>query len=269
MLVGYGEWSPACSAVSSRSKTVACRRSDGRPVADSFCGSEVGTSVESGAELASCSYDWRTGEYQWTSTCSSTARNRRSVECVRRTAVANDPQGVYANPVVSDSFCSGGKPQSETGEVGNLSGCSGTWTTAWVDAGSCDASERKQQTLTATCSGSACNPETKPAVQTRTISCRTSCQPLEFGMEPDYGTTRYLRVVQLPQISGSYSDPAVREAVRFQCEQSATYTTNEKVVGCVYFQSGLIYQVVAQGGAVVMINAGDGWGKSGSSCTAQ
>lgn len=105
---------PSCREDASGTRSVACI-SDGRVVGDAECtGAKPPTSIVT-ADYRSCEYDWRTSSTgSWDATCSMASRPITS-NCTKK----SDGQ------IVSDVFCIGDKPQSET--KFNNEGCSYNW----------------------------------------------------------------------------------------------------------------------------------------------
>lgn len=189
----------ACVAVSnsgSQSRSVICRRSDGAPVDDAFCGESkpsgtqscTPTSFSCGPEPAtsqtvlltnSCTYTWDSQPWSaWSSTCSENATRTRDVLCKRSDgAIVPDEQCEAANRPAD----------SETAEV--LTSCTYTWIEGGFDA--CEGG-----------SGSWLTGEWGPTMacgaveQTRTVTCAfvtgsgthrqaVSCRRSDGAIRPD------------------------------------------------------------------------------------
>lgn len=96
-------WSACSNACGSgtQTRTVFCQRSDGTPVADTFCSGSAPATSQSCSDTSACTYAWSAGAW---STCSATCgggTQTRTVYCQR----SDGGQ-------VADSFCSGAKPGS-------------------------------------------------------------------------------------------------------------------------------------------------------------
>ncbi len=105
---------PSCREDASGTRSVACI-SNGDVVSDAQCtGTKPPSSIVT-ADYRTCEYDWRTSSTgSWDATCSMATRSIVS-NCTKKSD----------NSVVSDSFCMGEKPQSETKFNGE--GCSYDW----------------------------------------------------------------------------------------------------------------------------------------------
>jgi len=121
-----GEWTtvPQCSASAESTRSVTCRRTDGRIVEDSLCGSTPRPASSKATEdYAGCTYGWSTGTYSWDSTCSDSATGTRSVTC-RRSDGSTVPD---QQCVLSD------KPTGSITQV-NHDGCPASWVQGeWTD----------------------------------------------------------------------------------------------------------------------------------------
>ena len=140
----WSAYSSTCSTSATRTRSVYCRRSNGSTVPDSNCSGTRPASSQTTAVYSGCSYSWQTGSWgAYSSTCSSSATQTRSVYC-RRNGV---------NQTVSDGNCSGTKPASSR-TVADYSSCSYSWQTGSWSA------------YSSTCSTS--------ATRTRSVYCRRS-----------------------------------------------------------------------------------------------
>ena len=112
---------------------------------------------------------WTSGSWgASTSQCSSAATQTRTVSCV------------VSGAAVADTRCDAASKPAQSQTVENYTGC-GTWVMGAYGAFSaCNASNIKTQTATATCSTSTCNPATKPADASNSVSCGASCAAPEF-----------------------------------------------------------------------------------------
>lgn len=157
----YGEWSSTCSSSATRTRTVSCRRTDGKTVADSFCPGEKPDLQETGNISTSCTYEWEAGSWEQSSRCSANAIRTRSLVCRRSdgfTALESDCAGLD-RPVTSE-------------EISDFSGCRYQWeASAWSPwADSC--SDLTTRTRTAKCvreddvevASSFCNQDNIPAL---------------------------------------------------------------------------------------------------------
>jgi hypothetical protein len=80
----YGSWSSGCSTSATHTRTVLCRRSDGKAVADSECTAARPASSETGSNLVSCGYEWTTPtEWVSASKCSTNTTQTRTTTCKR------------------------------------------------------------------------------------------------------------------------------------------------------------------------------------------
>jgi len=131
---GWSAWSSGCSANATRTRTVACRRSDGTIVADSQCSGAKPTTGESGSNLVGCGYAWGTpSAWSYASTCSTSTSRTRTVACVRTDGTT-----------VADSFCSAGsKPSVSESGVTELGGC--TYAARDQGRSACTAQGTQQQ----------------------------------------------------------------------------------------------------------------------------
>ena len=112
-------WSSTCSSNSTRTRTYACRRSDGTEVSNSECTNRnVSLTVTTtGSNYSSCTYAWNpnnstSGWGPTSNKCTSSATQTRSVTCRRSDGAT-----------VSDSNCTGTRPASSR-NVSDYSGCS-------------------------------------------------------------------------------------------------------------------------------------------------
>lgn len=139
------------------------------PATGFSCG-DAGALEQTVTDLSDCGYTWQVGAWSASSnTCSATATQTRSVNCLRSD-----------NTAVADSFCSGaGNKPAISQTVADFSTCTfswkasgfgactggtGTWTyTSWTPASGCGT---VSQSRTGTCSVN-----TNSGIQTQTVSC--------------------------------------------------------------------------------------------------
>lgn len=118
-------WSASCSATATQSQTVYCQRSNGDAVDDALCagqGAKPSTAGTQTGNFLGCSYEWVIGEWgfndvpgAWSSECSASARQTRTVSCRRSDDV-----------MVDDKSCSGNKPVTSQTAYRD-SGCTNKW----------------------------------------------------------------------------------------------------------------------------------------------
>lgn len=119
------DWKPSawsldgaqCSATGTRSRTVACARSDGKTVDDAMCKAETKPPVSESVEnYSGCTFGWADSFSPWDSTCSDTAHRTNTAYCRRSNGSVEPDQ----------SKCTAEKPKAvETLPV--YTGCISDW----------------------------------------------------------------------------------------------------------------------------------------------
>lgn len=173
-------WSSAngCSADVTRTRTVTCRRSDGSAADESLCTGSKPESTEQVEDYSSCSYNWKSTPFVWSSTCSDNATGTRSVTCHRSD---ND------DTLVEDSLCDAASRPDATDVRQVVSGCSTEWIAGEWSAWSSTCSEDSTRYRSAECikalpSGPAsvdtnqCNMADRP-ILSETAANFSSCAP--------------------------------------------------------------------------------------------
>lgn len=153
-------WSSLCSTAAIRTDVWTCLRSDGQTVPDAECSGSgpKPTPIVQGPQFGACTYRWATTEYVWSSKCSDSAVQTRTVTCQRRPSADGGDVGVIAD-LPDRSLCAGDGPEpaAVTAPAQNVSQCDYDWTyTAYgwdgvADAYSSTCSRQAQQTRTASC----------------------------------------------------------------------------------------------------------------------
>lgn len=175
----WGAWSSECSATSTRSRSVQCRRSNGDIVATSECSSRgvaITPTSETQARYGSCTYSRvNPGSWSsWSSTCSASASRSRTYQCRRSDG-----------SIVADSECtSRGISLSESDSQAVYSGCSYNWQTGGWSGWSSGCSASATRTRSVTC-------RRDPVGETVSDSYCTAAKPATSEVSAQYGSCSY------------------------------------------------------------------------------
>lgn len=138
-----GDWSttPQCSASAESTRTVTCRRTDGKVMEDSFCAGQTRPeATKTTADYADCTYGWSAGTIKWDSQCSDSATGTRTVTCKRSDGA-----------LVSDHKCVAANKPAATITESNYEGCASTWATGEWGAWSSQCSDTAKRDRAVQC----------------------------------------------------------------------------------------------------------------------
>ena len=151
----------SCTANESQTRTVTCRSSDGRTVADSFCTKPKLATTRTVEDYSSCTYAWVAGGFQDPgASCTANETQTQTVTCRRSDGTT-----------VANSECNPATKPPTTQTVADYSACSYDWVAGGFGAWSNTCSSNATRTQTVTCRRSDgttvpntnCNAGTKPA----------------------------------------------------------------------------------------------------------
>jgi hypothetical protein len=158
----WSPWQSGCSAATSRSRSVACKRSDGTTVQDGACSGEKPAGIENGSNYESCGLYWETGN--WTPETPGCGKNQnltRTITCKKQDGTTLDPE-----------VCSGITPPATTMIGEDYSGCTYAWSAdVWSDWSSLcsDKAKRTRDVVCRRSDGQSAESEncteTKPAIE--------------------------------------------------------------------------------------------------------
>jgi hypothetical protein len=177
----YGAWSTTCGSAS-QSRTVACVSSDGRTVADGYCGAATRpASSQSAYQTAGCGYSWQTGSYGTpASACGATVQTR-AVTCQRSDGTT-----------VADASCDASTRPSTTQAATDYSACGYSWNAGGWGAWSTTCGQASQsRTVTcrrsdgatvadASCAGAGTKPDSSQSAY-QVSGCGYSWQTGSYG----------------------------------------------------------------------------------------
>jgi hypothetical protein len=118
--------SSTCSDSPQQTRTVTCTITNEQgqkvTISDSSCGVKPATTQNLSSDYSGCTYKWNLGDWgwnnipgAWSSTCSASAIQSRTVSCIRE----------ETNATVSSSFCPVPTPDTQSSPILNVTDCSG------------------------------------------------------------------------------------------------------------------------------------------------
>ena len=168
----------SCSANEAQSRTVTCRSSDGRDVADSFCTKPKLATSRTVEDYSSCSYAWVQGGFQDPGpSCTASETQNQTVTCRRSDGTT-----------VANSECNPATKPPTTQTVADYSACSYSWVEGGFGAWNSTCSNNASRTQTVTCRRSdgttvtsGCNAATKPATSESMAIYSTCSYTANYG----------------------------------------------------------------------------------------
>ncbi|WP_422513524.1 thrombospondin type-1 domain-containing protein [Sphingomonas sp. 3-13AW] len=176
----WSNWSSSCGQAT-QTRTATCQSSDGRSVADSFCGATAKPVVSQSAyQTSGCSYAWQAGAFGAPAAACGATTQTRTVSCLR-----SDGQSV------ADNLCAAGSKPPASQAATDYSRCTYDWVASGWGAWSSSCGQASQS-RTATCrssdgrtvADSFCSAGTKPALTQsayQTSGCSYAWQAGAFG----------------------------------------------------------------------------------------
>lgn len=194
----YGDYDKTCSDTASRSRDATCTRTGGDavpiPGTAQQCATSVATVVDGPVGYyPNCAYRWTQQTLgDPSSTCSPSATRPIIYACQRS---GGDSRTAFVTG--GNAHCEGGAPTGSTGPAPESSGCTGSWSIAWTNFGTCDGGVQQQQgTVSCKVGGQTvddefqCSKNAKPVSPTQNTACGNILEDPGFERAtPGWGLT--------------------------------------------------------------------------------